>query len=230
MKKLDNKGFHLIMVPLIVILIGIIGFAGWYVWDANQEAATSENDTSKDEQPTVKPTPISDSGPVVTVTVTPAPRETTGWKEVTGKYGDQDYNFTYKVPADWTPRNYYPGIKPIVAATNFTKSYLLYVYDVTPQDIATFYNAFYVNGDTKPAPTNLSILQINGLTAYKFYIPGHGAAETTDTGTANILFYKAPVSQKVFGKAVVFVFNGGSAQEALADEILNLVASTFRFN
>jgi cytoskeletal protein RodZ len=222
----NQQGFHLIIIPLIVVIVGIIGFAGWYVYDANKNT----NEATDNSANATNPTPVPTSSSTPTATITPIPSATADWQDMTGVYGDQNYNFTYKVPSSWTASSYYPDIKPIIAATNFTKNYLLYVYDVTEQDIASFYNSFYVNGATKPAPTNLSILQINSTTAYKFYIPGHGAAETTDTGTANILFYRAPTSQKVFGKAVQFMFIGGSAEEALADETLNTIASTFSFN
>lgn len=50
MKRLNQKGFHLLYIVLIVIVIAGLGFAGWYVWDKNQNQ-TAEEQTSSTPTP-----------------------------------------------------------------------------------------------------------------------------------------------------------------------------------
>lgn len=232
MKKfLNERGFHLIMIPLIVVVVGIIGFAGWYVYNANRDsgkALDSGTNTNSNSQ-TSATTPTPTASPMPIVTVTPNPDATASWKDATGKYADQNYGFNYKIPSDWDVSNTFPDIKSLLAETRFTKNYMLDVYSTGQYDIHYFYDAFYVNSESLPDPSGLTTLQVNGLTAYKFYIPNHGDSDAQGTGTAHVLFYEAATSQHVSGVAVDFMFFGGSAEEALADETLDLIAGTFSF-
>ena len=36
MKKLKEHGFHLWLIPLIIVILGAVGYASWYVWDKNK--------------------------------------------------------------------------------------------------------------------------------------------------------------------------------------------------
>jgi hypothetical protein len=60
MKRLNQKGFSPLHIVLLVVVIAIIGFAGWYVWDANQKTSDTEE---------VTPTPT----PTLSVSITPTP-------------------------------------------------------------------------------------------------------------------------------------------------------------
>jgi hypothetical protein len=60
MKKLDQQGFHhVLMVGLIVVVVAVIGFAGWYVYGMNKdtnktlESVGNANTTSDAVVPTV---------------------------------------------------------------------------------------------------------------------------------------------------------------------------------
>jgi hypothetical protein len=101
MNKTNQQGFHIVMIPLIVIILGIIGFTGWYVWDKNQNQTTISNPESSnnnnasnldilksernqivtvitaDNTPTPTPTPTpTNSNSEVKVTPTPTPQAT----------------------------------------------------------------------------------------------------------------------------------------------------------
>jgi hypothetical protein len=68
MKKLSNqKGFHLIIIPLIVVILAIIGFTGWYVYKTNSNTNNTYSSTSS--QIVSTPTPsICKSSPTPTPT------------------------------------------------------------------------------------------------------------------------------------------------------------------
>ncbi len=59
-KRLEQSGFHIWIVALIVVVVAAVGFAGWYVWDKNK---------ADDNTNVTNPTPT----PSVTVTATPTP-------------------------------------------------------------------------------------------------------------------------------------------------------------
>ncbi len=91
MKRLERteseKGFTLMEALIIVLVLAVIGFAGWWVWQNNQDkskkaAATTQTDTSKtgDEQEDEEPSMISLLNGKVTLTI-PA-----GWKESAPPY------------------------------------------------------------------------------------------------------------------------------------------------
>jgi hypothetical protein len=54
MKKHNQKGFGLVPVLLIVVIVAIVAYAGWYVWDSNHGANMAE-----EEIVTPTPTPSS---------------------------------------------------------------------------------------------------------------------------------------------------------------------------
>jgi hypothetical protein len=42
MNKTNQHGFHIWLITLIVVVLAGLGFAGWYVWDKNQNQTTDE--------------------------------------------------------------------------------------------------------------------------------------------------------------------------------------------
>ena len=87
-KVLNQRGFHIWLIPLIIVLIGIIGFTGWYVWDANKSTSNlPENTTNTDNTPT--PTPTT----ALVTTPTPATTPAT-------TYNDDKYGFSFDYPSD----------------------------------------------------------------------------------------------------------------------------------
>jgi hypothetical protein len=61
MKKMNENGFHIWIIALIIVVVAALGFGGWYVWDKNKDDAGSTDGTIA----TVTPTP--------TATPTPTP-------------------------------------------------------------------------------------------------------------------------------------------------------------
>ncbi len=53
MKKLNNQGFGAIEMVLCLVIVGILGFTGWYVYQSNNKA----NDTLQTAQKASKSTP-----------------------------------------------------------------------------------------------------------------------------------------------------------------------------
>jgi hypothetical protein len=86
-KGINQKGFAVLHIVLILIVVAIVGFAGWYVYKANKDTNSTLNNLDNSE--------IS-----ITATPTPAPTiedETADWKI----YTSEKYKFSFKYPADW---------------------------------------------------------------------------------------------------------------------------------
>lgn len=49
--KNTQKGFSAVAVLLIIVVIGLVGFAGWYVYDSNKSENYSENASTNTSQP-----------------------------------------------------------------------------------------------------------------------------------------------------------------------------------
>jgi hypothetical protein len=82
MKK-NQAGFHTIAVVLIVVVLGVVGFAGWRVYHKSPKAA---QDTAATSAPAAK-------------------KETTTAKKagaaVDKVYTNDDYKFSFAYPSDW---------------------------------------------------------------------------------------------------------------------------------
>ena len=77
--KTKQGGFHWVIIPLVIVILGIIGFTAWYVWHANRDT-----NTNQDSSLTVTPTP--------TATPTPTP--------VISASGHWSGNISITAPAD----------------------------------------------------------------------------------------------------------------------------------
>ena len=68
MKRLNEQGFHLWLIPLILIIVIVLGFAGWYVWDKNKDdnntAETTQDDAVTSSQTATTPTSTPTTEPV----------------------------------------------------------------------------------------------------------------------------------------------------------------------
>lgn len=104
MKKQDNEdGFHLIAIPLLIIVVAIIGFAGWYVYSVNKKAQDSMEHRPTPENwrapsvatPTPTPTPTA-YVPTPTPSAGPVPDFSTAWKTYTNQTG---VSFQFSYPA-----------------------------------------------------------------------------------------------------------------------------------
>ncbi len=89
-RQLNQRGFHIYFIPLIIVLLGAVGFTGWYVWDAQKDKETGAAVT---DNAAITPTPT----PTPTTTPTPALDVTAGWST----YTNTQYHFSLKYPTDW---------------------------------------------------------------------------------------------------------------------------------
>lgn len=102
--KVNENGSHLIAIPLLLVVIAIIGFAGWYVWDKNHESKNTQELSSTTQQAastvTTKLPSISSDIPVATPTQstkTSAEELTANWDTYTNTH----FGYSVKYPQDW---------------------------------------------------------------------------------------------------------------------------------
>lgn len=50
MNRINQKGFSVVELVLILVMVGILGFVGWRVWQANSEVVTTQNNTDAQSQ------------------------------------------------------------------------------------------------------------------------------------------------------------------------------------
>lgn len=50
MNRSEQKGFALIEILLVIVILGAIGFTGWFVWHSRQAADKSYNDATRSSQ------------------------------------------------------------------------------------------------------------------------------------------------------------------------------------
>jgi hypothetical protein len=82
----NEKGFGLVEIIIIIVILGVIGFGGWYVWQANnppQPQSKTQTETPAQNQAEPKEEPVD-------------PYD--GWKSYTFKYE----KFSLKYPATYT--------------------------------------------------------------------------------------------------------------------------------
>ncbi len=58
MNKLKQAGFSVVEIALVIVLLGIVGFVGYRVYDANRDDSTTAETTT----PTVDPAAATDVG------------------------------------------------------------------------------------------------------------------------------------------------------------------------
>lgn len=78
MKNSKQAGFSIVEMLLIVLIVGMVGFTGWYVWNSKQIADKTNSQAVSDSQ-------ASNTS------------SSQGWKTYSAKLG----KFTIKYPSDW---------------------------------------------------------------------------------------------------------------------------------
>jgi|GEM_PF-1359751 len=127
MKKLNSPGFAAIEALLVVIILGLVGFTGWFVWHSKQVSDKTLTDASKSQPTTaakkssntVKKPAASDETSSWLLYSPPSKNYTVqladGWK--LSRYQTADNLFTFNA-ADLNPS---PGTKAIVATETLGK-------------------------------------------------------------------------------------------------------------
>jgi Tfp pilus assembly protein PilV len=82
----NQKGFSVVEILIIVVVLGLIGFGGWYVWNRN---STKKSEGTKTTQQAEAPASEAEEEE--------APDPTAGWVAYSNEPGD----FSFKHPATW---------------------------------------------------------------------------------------------------------------------------------
>ncbi|MDB5169988.1 MAG: hypothetical protein JWN82_384 [Candidatus Saccharibacteria bacterium] len=210
MKTLKNSdGFSALHILLMLVTVGIVGFTGWYVWNANNKADESLKDTTSASSAT-KPAPAKK-----------AVEPYANWQAYSSTVG----NFTFKYPAEWTIKEL--SIEPSLAkyqkqeldiTTNTTRpvaqgafTFSLFVYDAnptmenSPQNLngltaENLTNGVMIAQSNKPesnstANAQLSVVGKNGETHYygyplanKYYLGGSGGFAMGQKDTTSLTY------------------------------------------
>lgn len=94
-KRLYHAGFTIVEPLLILIVLGIIGFTGWYMFRAKNSADASYTNASKSASSTVNATKATKSSFA-------DPGAYAGWKSYTMQYE----KLSLQYPASWTLKDY----------------------------------------------------------------------------------------------------------------------------
>jgi hypothetical protein len=166
-------------------------------------------------------TQTDNATPTMTLTATPDPTET--WKT----YTNTKYGFSFKYPAELNP-NETNEVNPsdtsgdprkllVNLDSDSTTQYSAEVLDST-ENGGMFINSWYTN--IEDGPSNIQKDEINGQTAYKFFMAKAGI----NGGSGNILFQK--------GTTIVTLstaVKNGTAENILNDDTLNRITNFFKF-
>lgn len=80
-----QSGFSLVEGLLIAVVLTVVGFGGWYVWDMNNNRETS------------KQYPVQENTENEKVPTSEEPTTHEGWK----KYSNENFSLTFYYPSDW---------------------------------------------------------------------------------------------------------------------------------
>ncbi len=94
MKKLDTRAFTIVEGLLIVLVVSVIGFGSYYVYNSAKSKDKQTAQVSPTETPTSTSTPTSQPTP------TPVPDETSTWESDT--LSPDKFDITFKYPPSWT--------------------------------------------------------------------------------------------------------------------------------
>ncbi len=98
MKNTNQSGFSVIESLLILVVVGILGFTGWYVYHSQQAASKNYSAAGNSMAPTYKKRTPAKSGATSISRASSVQNPSAGWKTGTLSYE----KVTYQYPADWT--------------------------------------------------------------------------------------------------------------------------------
>ena len=84
--KMNQKGFGLVEGLLIAMLVVVLAFSGWYIWNENQ-----------DEDSTTESTTSTDASSQLTAETEAEPTIPEGWVQ----YSNDLYGFSFIYPEEW---------------------------------------------------------------------------------------------------------------------------------
>jgi hypothetical protein len=207
----DSDGFTVLYTILVLIIVGIVGFTGWYVWNTNTEA--NENFKSG-----VNASSVAHSTPYKTKKVVDP---YANWQSYSSAVG----NFTFKYPANWTLKeqsinsslakyqkqelNFSVNIKRPEAQGYFIFNLIVYAANPSmenlPQDLTMVTTEDLPNGimisqskkpdESSPYTPTLSIIGKQGIAHYygyplinKYYLSGTGGFGMDERTSTNLTY------------------------------------------
>jgi hypothetical protein len=109
-QPLESRGLSAILLMVVVLVVGALGFGGWWVWKKSQDHASKNqakpatNTTSKNDRTTeVKQDPYE------------------GWKT----YINEPYGISFRYPSDWNIKEFKPDENTSSAA--ITVGFAVYI-------------------------------------------------------------------------------------------------------
>jgi len=206
--KRGQNGFTVVETLLVLILLAIIGFTGYYVYHTRSNANSTYNNATK--------------------TANTTPDKTSGWQTYTGKVSDQAQNpavqadqiaYSFDYPASW---NFYPiGTEVSGAPTSFQ-----FIAPSSTSDKSINFNSVSTTKNAKDYYTQAVGDQsklvgpvwqgVNSFTTEKGY-SGYTSKLDADTGVN----YETYISN---GQSGLVAFNYGAAiDDATLQHIFNSV-------
>lgn len=152
--RVRSLGFSGVEAVIVMLLVAVVGFGGWYVWHKNQKTSspdkTSSNSSAQTEQ--------TQSGTSTrNETATPPVEEGdqyAGWKTYASELG----SFSFKYPSNWVVTdttagsNEYLRLSLESPARQYGK--VLLMFDVIKESFASQYE---VDGDTRTLESGLQL-------------------------------------------------------------------------
>lgn len=97
-KEYSQSGFALIEGLVVVLILVIIGFGGYYVWHTQHNSKSTTSATTTSTKSTISSKTTTSTNTIATTT----PNPYAGWKT----YCDKSTGGCFQYPASWTEQNY----------------------------------------------------------------------------------------------------------------------------
>ena len=192
MKTFKNSdGFSVVHTLLILVIIGIIGFTGWYVWNASKEA--NKNLEVKNRTSTVNKTNVAKSEPSKT-SAKDTPLEPEIPQGYT-KYSNEAYGFSFAYPSavgEIKDTNIQGNEKILVYAKSADTRDTFAQYTQSPLYVQVNRTEDYTTGAAKYGPT----LEFD---AGKWIVSAKEGGDVNNGGKAIGSEYKAPQAAVING-------------------------------
>jgi hypothetical protein len=202
--KNNQKGFSAVEGTLILVIIGLVGFVGWFVYDANKKVDDSLNTANQSNSQT---TATKKSSTALTETYTDPAGFTLNYPA--------DWQFAAKGSKDLSGKGEY-GFNQFVSKANYQANNNAFILIFSTDESASPANAYAKNVFTDKADRVVSIADSK--------INGYDAATVTYK-----IVGEDPSGREVFiahnGKIVDFVYSNSQADKDYVDTYKAIINS-----
>lgn len=192
MRKLNNQGFTLVEGLLILVILILIGFVGFYVYNANKDEEKSDNVTS---QPAAKEEPAEKKDERLVGDYSQLPftfKYEKSWKaQVDPEYNTNDF-FTVKItaPNTRTDGEAYPSVVEGAEISVYKDA------RNTPVSLEE-----YKKGEMSQFNTNIKDIQIDGVSAIEYDWSYEGPPKHFVRFIVNNIAYDVGIEKEVYQKS-----------------------------